>query len=106
MIAFANASQYRNDFCIAPKANASDGLIDFVIIKEMPKWKIPFILYQVSKGKVHLSKYVEIIQTNEMLINSKNNIIHLDGEPLECKNLITIKVKPKTLKIFMPYGER
>ena len=37
---------------------------------------------------------------------NKNNIIHLDGEPLECKNLITIKVKPKTLKIFMPYGER
>lgn len=106
LIAFANASQYGNDFCIAPKANASDGLIDFVIVKEMPKWKIPFILYQVSKGKVHLSKYVEIIQTNEMLINSKNNIIHLDGEPLECKNLITIKVKPKTLKIFMPYGER
>jgi len=106
LIAFANASQYGNDFCIAPKANASDGLIDFVIVKEMPKWKIPFILYQVSKGKVHLSKYVEIIQTNEMHINSKNNIIHLDGEPLECKNLITIKVKPKTLKIFMPYGER
>ena len=106
LIAFANASQYGNDFCISPKANASDGLIDFVIVKEMPKWKIPFILYQVSKGKVHLSKYVEIIQTNEMLINSKNNIIHLDGEPLECKNLITIKVKPKTLKIFMPYGER
>ena len=106
LIAFANASQYGNDFCIAPKANSSDGLINFVIVKEMPKWKIPFILYQVSKGKVHLSKYVEIIQTNEMLINSKNNIIHLDGEPLVCKNLITIKVKPKTLKIFMPYGER
>ena len=106
LIAFANASQYGNDFCIAPKANASDGLIDFVIVKEMPKWKIPFILYQVSKGKVHLSKYVEIIQTNEMIINSKNNIIHLDGEPLECKNLITIKVKPKTLKVFMPYGEK
>jgi diacylglycerol kinase (ATP) len=106
LIAFANASQYGNDFCISPKANASDGLIDFVIVKEMPKWKILFILYQVLKGKVHLSKYVEIIQTNEMLINSKNNIIHLDGEPLECKNLITIKVKPKTLKIFMPYGER
>ena len=104
LIAFANASQYGNDFCIATKANASDGLIDFVIVKEMPKWKIPFILYQVSNGKVHLSKYVEIIQTNEMLINSKNNIIHLDGEPLECKNLISIKVRPKTLKIFMPYA--
>ena len=106
LIALANASQYGNNFCIAPKANAYDGLIDFVIVKELPKWKIPFLLYQLSKGKVHLSRYVEIIKANEMLINTNNKIIHLDGEPFKCKNLITIKVKPKTLKIFMPYGER
>ena len=106
LIAFANTSQYGNNFVIAPNANPSDGLIDFVIIMDLPKWKIPFILYQLSKGKVHHSKYVEIIKTNKMLIKSKNNIIHLDGEPHECKKLITIKVNTNNLRIFMPNGKK
>ena len=61
LIAFANASQYGNDFEISPFAKLDDGLIDFVIVKAFTKWKIPFFLLRVAKGKVHLSKNVEII---------------------------------------------
>ena len=41
-IVFANASQYGNDARIAPNAIVDDGLLDFIIIKKFPNWKIPF----------------------------------------------------------------
>ena len=39
MIAFANSSQYGNNARISPRADFKDGLIDFVIVKDFPKWK-------------------------------------------------------------------
>ena len=42
MISFANASQYGNDVKISPSASVKDGMLDFVIVKEFPKWKILF----------------------------------------------------------------
>ena len=106
LIAFANASQYGNDFEISPFAKLDDGLIDFVIVKVFSKWKIPFFLLKVAKGKVHLSKNVEIIKSKEMSIESKNRLVHLDGEPKELKSPIVVKVKPRTLKIFSPNGKK
>ena len=106
LIAFANTSQYGNDFEISPFAKLDDGLIDFVIVKVFSKWKIPFFLLKVAKGKVHLSKNVEIITSKEMSIESKNRLVHLDGEPKELKSPIVVKVKPRTLKIFSPNGKK
>ena len=105
LIAFANSRQYGNDFQVSPFAKIDDGLIDFVIVKDFPKWRIPFFLIKMAKGKVHLSRYVEIIQCKEMEIESSNNLVHLDGEPKELQSSITIKIQPKTLKIFSPNGK-
>ncbi len=104
LIAFANASQYGNDARISPLADISDGLLDFVIIKDFPKWKIPGFLLKVAQGKTHLSKYAEIIQATSMEIKTESGLVHLDGEPKELKNPITVKIHPNTLKIFTPHG--
>ena len=106
LIAFANTSQYGNDFEISPFAKLDDGLINFVIVKAFSKWKIPFFLLKVAKGNVHLSKNVEIITSKEMSIESKNRLVHLDGEPKELKSPIVVKVIPQTLKIFSPNGKK
>ena len=106
LIAFANASQYGNDTKISPIASIKDGLLDFVIVKSFPKWKIPFFLFKVAIGKVHLSKYVEIIQTEYMKINTTDTLVHVDGEPLITTNPLHIKILPKTIKIAIPYGEK
>ena len=105
MISFANASQYGNDARISPMANVQDGLLDFVIVKAFPKWKIPFFLLKVARGKTHLSKYVEIIQSQNMNISAKNTLLHLDGEPYKASNPVEINLLPKSLKILMPDGK-
>ena len=102
MIDFANASQYGNNAKISPMANFNDGLIDFVIVKKFPKWKIPIIIYMLLNGKIHLSKHIEIIQSNKMTIKSDNTLVHLDGEPFNTSNPIDVILVPKSLKILMP----
>ena len=104
MIAFANGSQYGNDAKISPMADFQDGLLDFVILKEFPKWKIPFFLLKVATGKAHLSKYVEIIQCQKMTINAEDTLLNLDGEPFKASNPIEVTILPKSLKILMPNG--
>ena len=106
IIAFANASQYGNDAKISPMANFQDGLLDFVILKEFPKWKIPFFLLKVATGKAHLSRYVEIIQCQKMTISAENTLLHLDGEPFKARNPIEVTILPKSLKILMPNGKK
>jgi diacylglycerol kinase family enzyme len=104
MISFANASQYGNDARISPMANIQDGLIDFVIVKDFPKWRIPLFLLKVITGKAHLSEYVEIIRCQHMEINASNTLLHLDGEPYKAKNPVEIQLFPESLKILMPNG--
>jgi len=102
LISFANASQYGNNFKISPNAKTDDGLLDFVIINDMPRWKIPIFLLKIARGKIKNSRFVEIIKAKEMKIISNEEIIHLDGEPKSLKNDLTIKIKPKSLKILVP----
>jgi YegS/Rv2252/BmrU family lipid kinase len=105
MISCFNASQYGNNARILPMADIKDGLIDFVIVNNFPRWKIPFFLLKVATGKAHLSKYVEIIKCRQMQISAKNTLLHLDGEPYKTSNPVEIKVIPKSLKILMPDGK-
>ena len=102
MIDFANASQFGNDARISPMADLKDGLIDFVIVKDFPKWKIPMFIFKLLTGKIHLSKYVEIIKCQKMVINAKNTLLHLDGEPFKSSNPIQVAILPKSLKILIP----
>ena len=106
MISFANTSQYGNDARISPMADVQDGLLDFVIVRAFPKWKIPFFLLKVARGRTHFSKYVEIIQSKHMSINANNTLLHLDGEPYKAKNPVEIQLMPKSLKILMPNDEK
>ena len=101
-IVFANASQYGNDARIAPNAITNDGLIDFVIVKKFPNWKIPFFILDVLRGKTHLNKNVEILKLKELTIKTDNKIVHLDGEVKKVISPISIKISNRKLKIFVP----
>ena len=74
--------------------------IDKSEVKKLPKWRILFLFLQIITGKIHLSKYVNIIKTKEMRIETTNSLVHLDGEPITLSKTITLKNHPKSLKIF------
>jgi len=56
------------------------------------------------RGKIHLSKHIEIIKCDTMIIRTKNTLLHLDGEPFKTSNPIEVILLPKSLKILIPNG--
>ena len=106
LISFANASQYGNNFKISPNASITDGKLDFVLLKNIPKWKIPLLLFKIAIGQAHKSKYIEIISVKKMIIRTKENSIHLDGEPLKINTDLEISCVNKSLHIFVPYEKK
>ena len=99
-IAFANSVQYGNDIKISPLSKLNDGKTDIVIVKKFPKWKIPYFIYLMYKGKIHENKYVEIIREKRAEITHYSKPIHIDGEPYSDNNNIKIETHPNSLKIF------
>ena len=102
LISFANASQYGNNFRISPDSKIDDGLIEFVIIKDMARWKVPMFLLKIARGEIKKSPFVEIIQAKSMEIKSSEKIIHLDGEQKKIKKDVIINIHPNSLQVLMP----
>lgn len=110
-ISIANSNQFGNNFTIAPKASLSDGLLDVVIVTAQNK--VSFILQTLKqlagwnkpdassliKGK----KSVIYFQTKNLkIINHSLAPLHIDGEPVETPEEITIEVWEKCFRLIQP----
>jgi YegS/Rv2252/BmrU family lipid kinase len=96
----ANTSQFGNGFYISPESDVKDGNFEIVIVS-LPK-TLGFIRLLISSliGTIHRSKYVEYIQTDNAQIRVKRKIGHIDGEPIELKDmLIQLNCHPKSLSV-------
>ncbi|PWH87078.1 diacylglycerol/lipid kinase family protein [Brumimicrobium oceani] len=96
----ANTSQFGNGFYISPETNMKDGQFEIVIVELPPTMAFIGLLLASVRGTVHKSKYVTLIQTSEAQIKVKNNAAHIDGEPVNLKDLsIQLKCKPASLSV-------
>jgi len=102
LISFANGSQWGNNAYIAPTANISDGVMDVAILKDFRFFNALSIGYKLFRKNIHTSSYLEIIKAKEVLLKQTGTIAHIDGEPIESGNLISIKVRPLSLKVIVP----
>ncbi len=101
LINVANISQFGNHFYIAPEASASDGLLNLVILKKFPKWKVFNLIFRSYFRSIHHSPYTEVKNVKSLVIKSsfRENNIHIDGEPESIKGELHYKVLPDSLKI-------
>ncbi len=83
----ANTSQFGNGFYISPEADIKDGQFDIVFVQLPPTLAFIRLLISSLCGTVHKSKYVTLIKTNEANIRVKNSTAHIDGEPIDFKDL-------------------
>ncbi len=103
LVTFANASQYGNNAYIAPAANVQDGLIDVSILQPFPLYKIFSLGFKLMTKRIAKSRYVQLLQTEEISIKrKKKDIFHFDGEPCIMKKKIKIKAHKGGLKILVP----
>jgi diacylglycerol kinase (ATP) len=100
-LSIANSNQFGNNFTIAPRAILSDGLLDVVIVKKIAK---PLLLLtvmkqvlagQLKKIENSLRSPVIYFQTPELMIKNIGQApMHIDGEPCEKQQQLSIKVMP------------
>ena len=104
LVNVANISQFGYHFHIAPRASATDGLLDLIIVRRFPLWKIPILLLRSYLGTIDKSKYIELHRAKSITILEPRGkkIAHLDGEPLIVDDDMKFGIKPGFLKILIP----
>jgi diacylglycerol kinase family enzyme len=96
----ANTRQFGNNAYIAPEAKPNDGIIDIVLLKPFPKILVPFIVYRLFRGTLKNSKYVRYIKTDKpFTLQTEETRFHIDGEPVEIKGVVTIRLIREALKV-------
>jgi diacylglycerol kinase (ATP) len=99
-LTIANTRQFGNNAYIAPEAKPNDGIIDIVLLRPFPKYKAPLIIYRLFRGTLNKSKYVRYIKTDKpFAIESSEARYHIDGEPVEFRGKVNIKIKRNLLTV-------
>ena len=100
LIACGNASQYGNNFYIAPQASMSDGLLDVTIIEPMNVLGAPQLVMQMLNKTLDTNSHVHTFQCTSLHVHrSQPGVIHYDGEPAEAGENIDIHLVPKGLRV-------
>ncbi|MEP2026063.1 MAG: YegS/Rv2252/BmrU family lipid kinase [Reichenbachiella sp.] len=99
LVTFANASQFGNNAFISPTAQTNDGWLNLVIIKPFPIWSMLGIILKVFNKKLPQSKYCESYKFKSLKLESSDSIAHIDGEPFDSGQPITVKIESNSLKI-------
>lgn len=103
LITVANASQWGNNAYIAPGASVQDGLLDITVVSPFPKFLSPAYGIMLFSRMVDKSHFVETFRVSELVVERENpGYVHYDGEPTSMGKVLTFKIKPKGLNIFIP----
>lgn len=113
MLAICNAQMYGGGYCAAPYANMDDGLLDVVLLKPVPRLRLPGLLQSYRKG-LHLtpdcrvakpfSPYMTFFRTSSIdiqVLDGRPLITTLDGECSPRKNLHA-EVARRSIRILLP----
>ena len=110
-ISIANSNQFGNYVTIAPKASLTDGLLDIVVVTAQTKLALLLqTLRQVGgfnalqQGPLE-SRHAGVLyfQTRELTIKNPSGApLHIDGDPSETSEELTIKVLPQCYKLITP----
>lgn len=102
MINVCNSNQYGYNVKIAPHANLSDGLMDVVWVDDIPKWKVPFAVFQVFTRTHKINKHFNIFRTNALTISTPQYAyLQVDGEAVPKDKIFTISILPGSLNVLM-----
>lgn len=101
-VAAANSRQFGGGMRLAPDASLTDGLLDVVIIEDMPKLRFLRLAPTVFAGRHLRYREVRVLQSREVQI-SANEPLHLyaDGEAI-AELPVTIRQLPAAVRVIVP----
>ncbi len=103
VVAVANASQYGNNAYIAPSASLTDGFMDLVVLEPFTNMEMPNVVMQLFNKKLDKNIHQSTYRVKKVdIIRKINGFIHLDGEPKEMPDKLSIEIIEKSLNVIIP----
>jgi len=103
MISLANSNQFGYNSVIAPDARINDGYLNVCIMDKVPVFEAGIISLLLFLKKIDISKRIEILKCKEItVLQNKNRVVHIDGDPTYQGKKLVFKVIPASLKIIAP----
>lgn len=107
VLTIANTRQFGNNAFIAPEARPNDGMMDIVMIKPFPKIFGSVFVLRLFTKRINKSKYVVHFKTDkEITIETEESRFHIDGEPIDIKGNVVVKIRKETLKVLKTPGNK
>ena len=107
VLTIANTRQFGNNAFIAPEARPNDGMIDIVLIRPFPKILGSLFIIRLFTKRINKSKYVRHIKTDkEIVIETCETRLHIDGEPHEISGKVVVRIRKKVLKVLKTTGNK
>ena len=83
---------------ICPAADVHDGMLDLVMIQNVPRWKIPFYLPGLMMSKDLTFKITEHVRAKEIMIRGQGLKFNIDGE-IRRMNEAIFEIQPGSLML-------
>lgn len=100
LITCANASQYGNDFYIAPHASMSDGLLDVTIMEPFNVFEAPQIAYQLVNKTITQNSRIKTFRCKDLIIHRTSpGVIHVDGDPKDADADVRVSLRHKDIRM-------
>lgn len=98
-----NSNLYGYNVGLLPWASAFDGKLDLVYLQKAAFWKFPYITLCILLKKPQWSSDIKFCEIDEITIKNQGTIEYqVDGDPIQTKSDIHIKILPSKLKVIVP----
>jgi YegS/Rv2252/BmrU family lipid kinase len=101
-VAVANSPLYGGGMVIAPGASLEDGLLDLVLIAQMPRLRFLRSLPKVFRGEHATLPGVTIVRAREVEVRADRSFtLYADGDAI-AELPLTVTVEPAAIRVLVP----
>ena len=71
---------------ICPDAVPNDGEIDFMVVGQQPRWKVPYYLVRMMMKQILNFPFTEHVLCDKVTVSSPGMHVEVDGEIIACEH--------------------
>lgn len=106
MLTACNSNQHGYNMKLAPQASLNDGLMDVYVIRDFPRWKLPWLVLLVVTNNHHQSRYFLHVKAKSIEVTTQQPVaMHVDGEPMDKVGRLNMEVLYKAIKVIAAHGK-
>ena len=103
LVAFANGREYGNRIQLAPHASIDDGKLEAMVVEDRTPLARLWCARHVALGTPHKAPRVISRSVVSATVEAEGDLLyHLDGEIGTAKGSITVRIRPRALRVRVP----